>query len=597
MRLADYVATRINEFSDIVYMVTGGGAMHLNDAFGKSKMKIVYCHHEQACSIAAESYSRITNKLATVNVTTGPGGINAINGVFGAWTDSIPMLIISGQVKRETLVSTYGENGGWRQLGDQEVDIVNMVKGITKYSILLTDPKTVKYHLDKAIYLALSGRMGPCWIDIPIDLQAIQIDIDDLIGFDPIEFQHINLKNINNEIEELYSLIKKSKRPVFYVGSGIHSSKMKSNFQKIAEITGIPVVTAWNSNDLIEDDHPLYVGRPGTIGNRAGNFVVQNSDLVIVLGSRLNIRLVSYNWASFAKNAIKVGVDIDLKELNKPTCNYDYKINQDLGSFIPGLLNYLTDKNELPDFSNWVTWGKERLEKYPVCLEEYWLNDNGVNPYCFIDELSNFTKEGDNIICADGTACVTTFQAIKVKKNQRIFHNSGCASMGYEVPATIGAYFTNPKQSRVICIAGDGSIMMNIQELQTISGLNIPAQIYILNNKGYHSIRQTQHSFFKDNIVGCGIDSGLTFPEFSKIASAFGFNYFSIKNHEELKSKLGNIMSTEGRLICEIEIDLEQQFSPKVTSKKLEDGSMVTSSLEDMWPFLSKEELKINTIH
>lgn len=597
MRLADYVATRINEFSDIVFMVTGGGAMHLNDAFGKSKMKIVYCHHEQACAIAAESYSRITNKLATVNVTTGPGGINAINGVFGAWTDSIPMLIISGQVKRETLVSTYGDNGGWRQLGDQEVDIVNMVKGITKYSILLRDPKTIKYHLDKAIYLALNGRMGPCWIDIPIDLQAIQIDVDELQGFDPSEFPNDNFKNINNEIEQLFSLIKKSKRPVFYVGSGIHSSKMKSNFQKIAELTGIPVVTAWNSNDLFEDNHPLYVGRPGTIGNRAGNFVVQNSDLVIVLGSRLNIRLVSYNWASFAKNAIKVGVDIDLKELNKPTCNYDYKFNQDLGSFIPALLNYLSNKNELLDFSNWVAWGKQRLAKYPVCLDEYWLKDTGVNPYCFIDELSNFTKEGDNIICADGTACVTTFQAIKVKKNQRIFHNSGCASMGYELPATIGGYFSNPKQSRVICIAGDGSIMMNIQELQTISGLNIPAQIYILNNKGYHSIRQTQHSFFKDNIVGCGIDSGLTFPEFSKIATAFGFNYFSIKNHEELKSNLGNIMASEGRFICEIEIDLDQQFSPKVTSKKLEDGSMVTSSLEDMWPFLSKEELEINTIH
>jgi acetolactate synthase-1/2/3 large subunit len=597
MRLADYVATRINEFSDIVYMVTGGGAMHLNDAFGKSKMKIVYCHHEQACSIAAESFSRITNKLATVNVTTGPGGINAINGVFGAWTDSIPMLIISGQVKRETLVSTYGDNGRWRQLGDQEVDIVNMVKGITKYSILLTDPNTIKYHLDKAIYLALNGRMGPCWIDIPIDLQAIQIDINNLKGFDPMEFQPVNLINMNNEIEELYTLIKKAKRPVFYVGSGIHSSNMKTNFQKIAEITGIPVVTAWNSNDLIEDDHPLYVGRPGTIGNRAGNFVVQNSDLVIVLGSRLNIRLVSYNWASFAKNAIKVGVDIDLKELNKPTCNFDHKINQDLGTFIPALLNYLSNNNEVPDFSNWVAWGKERLAKYPVCLEEYWVKDNGVNPYCFIDELSKFTKEGDNIICADGTACVTTFQAIKVKKNQRIFHNSGCASMGYEVPATIGAYFTNPNQSRVICIAGDGSIMMNIQELQTISGLNIPAQIYVLNNKGYHSIRQTQHSFFKDNIVGCGIDSGLTFPEFSKIATAFGFNYFSIKNHEELKNNLGNIMANEGKFICEIEIDLDQQFSPKVTSKKLEDGSMVTSSLEDMWPFLSKEELEINTIH
>jgi acetolactate synthase-1/2/3 large subunit len=597
MRLADYVATRIKEYSDIVYMVTGGGAMHLNDAFGKSKMKIVYCHHEQACSIAAESYSRISNKLATVNVTTGPGGINAINGVFGAWTDSIPMLIVSGQVKRETLVSSYGENGGWRQLGDQEVDIVNMVKGITKYSILITDPKTIKYHLDKAIYLALNGRMGPCWIDIPIDLQAIQINIEDLNDFDPIEFQNPNLKNINAEIENLYSLIKKSERPVFYAGSGIHSSSMKSNFQKIAEITGIPVVTAWNSNDLIEDNHPLYVGRPGTIGNRSGNFVVQNADLVIVLGSRLNIRLVSYNWNSFAKNAIKVGIDIDLKELNKPTCHYDYKFNHDLSLFIPTFLNYLSLYNELPDFSKWVAWGKERLLKYPVCLNEYWQKDNAVNPYCFIDELSNYTKEGDNIICADGTACVTTFQAIKVKKNQRIFHNSGCASMGYEIPATIGAYFTNTNQTRVICIAGDGSIMMNIQELQTISGLNIPAQIFILNNKGYHSIRQTQHSFFKDNIVGCGIDSGLTFPEFSKIANAFDFNYFSIKNHDELKSKLGKIMENQGRFICEIEIDLEQQFSPKVTSKKLEDGSMVTSSLEDMWPFLSIEELANNTIY
>ena len=598
IRLSDYLVKTIKEHADTVYMVTGGGAMHLNDAFGRSKMNIVYCHHEQACSIAAESFSRITNMLSVVNVTTGPGGINAINGVFGAWTDSIPMLVISGQVKRETLVSTYGVNGGWRQLGDQEVDIVNMVKGITKYSILLTDPKMVKYHLKKAIYLAMNGRKGPCWIDVPIDLQAMQIDENELVDFDPNELENLNNTiSLANDIINLFSLIKNAKRPVFYIGSGIHSCGLKDDFLKIAELTGVPVVTAWNSNDLIEDDHPLYVGRPGTIGNRSGNFVVQSADLVIVLGSRLNIRLVSYNWSSFAKNAIKVGVDIDVKELNKPTCNFDHKFNQDLALFIPAFLNYLSNKNELPDFSNWVAWGKERLVKYPVCLKEYWLKDNGVNPYCFIDQLSKYTIEGDNIICADGTACVTTFQAIKVKKNQRVFHNSGCASMGYELPATIGAYFTNPNQRRVICLAGDGSIMMNIQELQTISGLNIPAQIFILNNKGYHSIRQTQHSFFKDNIVGCGIDSGLTFPEFSKIATAFGLNYFSIKNHEELKSKLGNIMASEGRFICEIEIDLDQQFSPKVTSKKLEDGSMVTSSLEDMWPFLSKEELEINTIH
>ena len=375
IRLSDFLVKTIKDYADTVYMVTGGGAMHLNDAFGKSNMKIVYCHHEQACSIAAESYSRITNKLAIVNVTTGPGGINAINGVFGAWTDSIPMLIVSGQVKRETLVSSYGENGGWRQLGDQENDIVNMVNGITKYSILINDPMMIKYHLKKAIYLALNGRKGPCWIDVPIDLQSMQIDETKLIDFDPKEYEiQSNINSLDDNIT------KSSKRPVFYIGSGIHSCGLKDDFIKMAEMTGVPVVTAWNSNDLIEDDHPLYVGRPGTIGNRSGNFVVQSADLVIVLGSRLNIRLVSYNWASFAKNAIKVGVDIDVKELNKPTCNFDHKFNHDLGLFIPAFLNYLLNKNELQDFSNWVAWGKERLAKYPVCLEEYWLKDNGVNP-------------------------------------------------------------------------------------------------------------------------------------------------------------------------------------------------------------------------
>jgi acetolactate synthase-1/2/3 large subunit len=315
-----------------------------------------------------------------------------------------------------------------------------------------------------------------------------------------------------------------------------------------------------------------------------------------VLGSRLNIRLVSYNWKSFATRAIKVGVDIDINELNKPTCSFDYKIHQDLKVFLPNFLQFISTQDINFNFSEWIKWGKDRLHKYPVCLNEYWLTTESVNPYCFVDELSKYTKEGENIICADGTACVTTFQAIKIKPNQRVFHNSGCASMGYELPATIGAYFTNTKQDRIICIAGDGSIMLNLQELQTISGLNIPAHIFILNNKGYHSIRQTQNNFFSDNIVGCGVDSGLTFPEFKKVAYAFGFTYFAIDNHAELKDTLHTILETKGKFICEINIDLNQQFSPKVTSRKLADGSMVTSSLEDMWPFLSSEELNQNII-
>lgn len=595
MRIADYIAQELSKVATNCYMVTGGGAMHLNDAFSKSKLNIVYCHHEQACAMAAEAEARLNKAPAIVNVTTGPGGINALNGVFGAYTDSIPMIVVSGQVKRETLVRSY--QIPWRQLGDQEVDIVKMTEGITKYSICVTEPSSIRYHLEKAIYLATSGRSGPVWIDVPIDIQAMQIDENELIGFSDKPIVLFNENEVEMQVEILMNRIKKSKRPVFYVGSGIHVGNCLDGLMELLQTSKIPVVTAWNSNDLIPDNHPQYVGRGGTIGNRSGNFVLQSADLVIVLGSRLNIRLVSYNWDSFAVNAFKVGIDIDELELIKPTCKFDLKIHSCLSFFIPKLVNQIM-KNEVgfPDFTTWIDWGKDRLEKYPVCLEEYWENKETVNPYCFVDTLFNNLIDGDTIVCADGTACVVTFQAMKVKSNQRVFHNSGCASMGYELPASIGAFFSKRNTERVICIAGDGSIMMNLQELQTISGNNLPIQIFILNNKGYHSIRQTQRSFFSDNIVGCGVDSGLTFPNFEKISNAFDFEYYKINNHAELLEKIPDLMNRKGRFICELQIDVDQHFSPKLTSKKLEDGSMVTSPMHDMWPFLSDEELKTNII-
>jgi acetolactate synthase-1/2/3 large subunit len=592
MRIADYISIKLSELGSNCYMVTGGGAMHLNDAFGKSKINIIYCHHEQACSMAAEAEARLTRIPAVVNVTTGPGGINAINGVFGAYTDSIPMIVISGQVKRETLVRSYSTP--WRQIGDQEVDITKMVESITKYSICITDPQKIRYHLEKAIFLAVNGRPGPVWLDIPIDLQGMEINPETLEGFDPIEVDTFDESEVNGLILDLISKIKKSERPVFYVGSGIHISGTQDLFLQIANKLNIPVVTAWNSNDLIEDENSLYVGRGGTIGNRSGNFVLQSADLLIVLGSRLNIRLVSYNWTSFAPNAFKVGVDIDKNELNKPTCSFDLKIHSSLEYFLTTLSKEIDVEINFPDFSDWTNWGKERLLKYPVCLNEYWNNNETVNPYCFVDTLFDNLKTNDIIVCADGTACVVTFQGMKVKKGQRIFHNSGCASMGYELPAAIGAVNAYKIKDRVVCIAGDGSIMMNLQELQTISGNNFPIQIFILNNKGYHSIRQTQRNFFSDNIVGCGIDSGLTFPSFEKVAIAFDFPYFEIKNHIELLDTLPKIINLKGRFICEVHLDLDQHFSPKLTSKKLEDGSMVTSPLHDMWPFLSEQELNTN---
>lgn len=594
MRVADYFATELSRVARNCYMVTGGGAMHLNDAFGKSSLPITFCHHEQACAIAAEAEARLSNQPAVVNVTTGPGGINAINGVFGAYVDSIPMIVISGQVKRETLVRSY--QTPWRQLGDQEVDIVQMVSGITKYAVCIEDPATVRYHLEKAVFLTQNGRRGPVWIDVPIDIQAMDCDPSILEGFYPgqDEITPFDLDKAENQVRELLVLIQKSQRPVFYVGFGVWASGTQPRLLEMAEFLKIPVVTSFNSNDLIHDDHHCYVGRGGTIGNRSGNFVLQSADLVIVLGSRLNIRQVSYNWKSFAPSAMKVGVDVDIHELNKPTCNFDLKIHSSLESFF-AVFSSEAPKVSVPDFSEWLQWGKERLAKYPVCLDAYWANTETVNPYCFVDVLFESLRENEIVVCADGTACVVTFQGMKVKKGQRVFHNSGCASMGYDLPAAIGAYSAS-RNDRIICIAGDGSVMLNLQELQTISGNKIPVQIFILNNQGYHSIRQTQRNFFSDNIVGCGVESGLTFPDFSKIADAFGFDFFRISNHNELKSQLPELLNSKSAFICEVFLDLNQHFSPKLSSRILADGSMVTSSLEDMWPFLSEDELKSNLI-
>lgn len=596
IRVADYIALKISEYTDHIFLVTGGGAMHLNDAFGKQKkLKYICCHNEQACSIAAEAYTRVSGKIGAVNVTTGPGGINALNGVFGAWVDSIPMIIISGQVKRETCLSSYNLNGKLRQLGDQEVDIVSMVKNITKFSILIEDPYLIKYYMEKALFLALDGRPGPVWLDIPVDVQSTLIDVDTLDSYIPVEPKN-DYPEITNLIEENLIRLVNSKRPVIYAGSAIWHSNSHKEFISFIEKINIPVVTAWNSNDLLWDEHPLYAGRPGSVGNRAGNFTVQNSDCLIVLGSRLNIRLVSYNWENFAKNAFKIGVDIDQEELNKPTSNFNQKLNLDLRDFFR-IANKLLDRKDIKFNSiNWIKKTKEWLVKYPVCLPEYWKTTNNVNPYCFVDSLFDQLKPKDIVVCADGTACVTAFQGAKIQNGQRLFHNSGCASMGYDLPAAIGAYFGKDDKftERIICIAGDGSIMMNLQELETISGNKLNIKIFLLNNKGYHSIRQTQHSFFSENIVGCGLESGLTFPNFEKVAKAFDFKYFSIQQHEDLQEKISSTLTENGPCFCEIFIDMNQQFSPKLSSRKLDDGTMVTASLEDMSPFLDRHEFESN---
>lgn len=609
IRLSDYVAQRLHDHGvRHVFMLTGGGAMHLNDAMGRvDGLRYVCCHHEQALAMAAESYTRLSGRLAAVNVTTGPGGINALNGVHGAYTDSIAMFVVSGQAKRETLASNAPVR--LRQLGDQEVDIISMVKPITKFAAMVTDPLDIRYLVEKALWLAETGRPGPVWLDIPIDVQAAPIDPDALHGFDPVregygrayalpaEYGWLTGSALDVAARQVVDAVRSAERPVLLPGTGVRISGAYDDFLRVADLLGVPVAPAWNAQDVVEEDHPLYVGRPGTVGDRPGNFAVQNSDCVLVLGCRLNIRQISYNFASFARVAKKIMVDVDAAELAKPTLSIDMPIHANLKDFLPALERALAGYERPAAHVAYLDWAMERRRKYHPVLPEYWDTKGVVNPYCFTEALFEQLQEDEVIVMADATAAVVTVQAARLKKGQRLYSNSGAASMGYDLPATIGAWHAMPEGSqRIICMAGDGSIMQNLQELQTIVGQNIPAKIFLYNNSGYHSIRQSQQAHFNGFSVGCGPDSGVTFPDFGKIAVAFGFAYTRTSEHDDIRDAVRRTLEAPGAAICEIMVDKEQNFAPKLSSKKLDDGTMVTAPLEDLSPFLPREELEANML-
>lgn len=594
IKLSDFIANFLVEagITDI-FMLTGGGAMHLNHSLGTHpQLKVTFNHHEQACAMAAESYARLTNKIAVVNVTTGPGGLNTMNGVFGAWTDSIPMLVISGQVRYDTTIQSTGFS--LRQLGDQEVDIISCVKPITKYAEMVIDPQLIQYHLQKALFIATHGRPGPVWLDIPMNIQGANVDETQLIQFDPLTYFPKIPTVKKRTIHQVLAHIEQAERPVILVGSGVRSSKHHDLFLQLIEKLQIPVATAFNAHDVLHDEHPLYVGRPGTVGDRAGNFAVQNADLLLVLGSRLNIRQIGYNTEAFATKAYKIVVDIDALELIKPTVFVDMPIHADLSDFMLQLVDEIPESNIVPKIE-WLEWCQTRRKRYPVVLSEYWDLKEFVNPYCFMQTLSEHLPENQIIVTGDGTACVTAFQAMKIKKGQRLYHNSGCASMGYDLPAAIGACVGSQGNS-IICLAGDGSIQQNIQELSVIAYHRYPIKIFVLNNQGYHSIRQSQENFFKGEQVGVGPESGLGFPNFQRIAYGFDLPYYRCERHSDLDAAIEAALNTEGPVLCEMMLTLEQAFAPKASSKRLADGSFVSSPLEDLAPFLSREELAENMI-
>lgn len=575
-----------------VFMITGGGAMHLNHALGThDALTTTFCHHEQALSMAAEAYYRLTNRLAVVNVTSGPGGTNAITGVWGAHVDSCGMLVVSGQVKTETTVRATGLS--LRQMGDQELDIEQLVRPITKYAVMVTDPLTIRYHLEKALYLAASGRPGPCWLDIPLDVQAALIDPDDLPGFDPAEVDEPwQRTDLAASAAAVVARLKAAKRPVVFAGGGVRLSGAHGAFLRLIEQLGVPVVTGWNAHDALPNDHPLYCGRPGTIGDRGGNLVTQSADLLLVLGSRLNIRQVSYNWASFAREAYKIWVDIDPLELRKPSVTPDMPVVADLKDFIPALLDAAT--RPTPEQRDWLGWARERGARFPVVEPEYRQNAQ-CHPYVAMEALFDALVEDDIVVTGNGSACVVSFQTAHLKPGQRLWTNSGCATMGYDLPAAIGVAVATRNRQRVVCIAGDGSIMMNLQELQTIAGYAMPVKVILLNNSGYVSIFQSQRNHF-GNEVGAGPKSSVTFPQFEKIAAAFGFAYFCAADHAALGPVLAQALAAPGPVLCEIVIDEHAGFAPKLGAKVHADGRITSPPLEDLSPFLPREVLAKNML-
>ena len=596
IRLADYVAEFLADHGVTdIFSVVGGGAMHLNDALGHNeRLKVTYNHHEQACAIAAEAYARLDNKIAAVCVTTGPGGTNALTGVVGGWLDSIPMFIVSGQVRYDTTARYALQYTGepLRAMGDQEYDIVKSVEPMTKYATMIEDPLQIRYALEKGWHLATTGRPGPVWIDIPVNYQGSFIETEDLPAYDTKEDDRLLPPTVPEEtINTIIEKIRNAKRPVFHAGYGIRLSGAYDYFRSVAEKLNIPVVTYWNAVDLIEDDNPLYCGRAGNMGDRPGNWAIQNADLILAIGTRISIRQVGYNWKTWAREAEVIMVDIDKAEMKKPTLHVDMPVWADAKDFLSKMDAALT--KTVFHGEDWLTVCQNWKKDYPAVLPKHW-EENGTtaNVYAFVRYLSSQLPENSLTAVSNGACCVVGNQAYVIQKGSRMANNSAIASMGYGLPAAIGTCIGGGRKN-TICLEGDGSIMMNLQELQTIISNRLPIKIFLINNQGYHSIRITQSNLFSEHSrVGIGPESGdVSFPEFRKIAEAFGYKYFSAGSNAQMKSMVDEVLKLDGPVFCEVFTDTKQVWEPKSSTKRLEDGTLVSPPLEDLAPFLPKEEL------
>lgn len=584
MKVSDYIVDFLEKRGvKHVFMLPGGMAMHINDSIGYSKqLKPVWMLHEQACAFAAESYARITNNLGVACVTCGPGATNTLTGIACAWIESTPLLVITGQVKRADIA----QNPNLRQLGVQEVRIVEMAKPITKYCSQILNPEDIRFELEKAVSIAREGRPGPVLLDIPVDVQACKVVPDDLRSYKEPQNDYTCSENV---IDEVVTLLNNAKRPVFYVGAGVTFAKAKEKFRELAEKLNIPTLCHWNGMDILENDHPLYMGRPGAVGQRAANFVLQNADVLITIGTRLALLQTGFNFSGYAKNAKHVMVDIDQAELDKPTLHPYLKVKCDAADFI-NKLNARTDIH-VGDMTDWISICKSWNQKYPSLNPEWLKNANYVNSYYLLDAISSQMTENDVYVGGRAGTCVdAAIQAFKVKKGQGVYVTKGLSSMGNGLPAAIGGAYATGK--RVVCVNGDGGFVMNIQELEVIRRDNLNIKLFILDNCGYSTVRNTQTNVFDRHYMGCSPESGLTVGSIKRVAEAYGIKTYEICSHKSMNDIIKEAFAYAGPVLVNVIVDPDQPIVPRQANYKTPEGQMASRPLEDMKPFLPKEEIE-----
>ena len=599
IKLSDYVIRFIAaQGVEHVFLVPGGGAMHLNESLARcGDLEFVCNLHEQASAVAAEAYSKATNHLGAALVTTGPGATNAITGVAGAWLDSTPCLFVSGQVKRaDRMFAADGTTLGVRQVGVQEIDIISIVESITKYAVTIEDPLSVRYHLEKALHLALSGRPGPVWIDIPLDVQAVPIEPGELAGFTPGALPSRNeAAALASEVGAVIEALNRSERPLLLAGNGIRLARSEDSFAKLVELLGIPVESTWLAIDLIEQEHPLFIGRPGAVAPRGANFAVQNCDFLLTVGARLDRVLTGYSPDQFGKFAYKAMVDIDPAELRKMGSSVQMPIEADAGAFIRELIAQ-RGKIERKDRSRWIRRCEDWKRRYPVVLPEHRKPEGRVSVYYFAEVLSEELGDGDYIVSGSSGSAIELFLlAYHVKRGQRVFHTTALGAMGFGIAASIGVSLAAGRKPTV-CVDGDGGFQFNIQELETVARLNLPIKFFVLNNEGYASIRASQTSYFGRAMIGCNDETGQSLPDVCKVAEAYGVPVDRIDDQTNLRAEIRRVLQRPGPVVCDVLTIRDEVRAPRLSSLQLPDGSFVSKPLEDLWPFLPRDEFYANMI-